>query len=119
MLHTLVLGASTKPHRYSFKAIERLRSYGHPVSAISRKEGRVVDVDFQIGEPKLEDVHTVTIYIAERHQAEEIDYILSLAPKRIIFNPGAENSAFYAQAKKEGIEVLEACTLVLLSTGQF
>lgn len=119
MYHTLVLGASTKPHRYSFKAIERLLSKGHPVSAISRKEGRVADVDFQIGEPELEDVHTVTMYIAERHQAEEIAYILSLKPKRIIFNPGAENRTFYNQAKEEGIDVLEACTLVLLSTGQF
>ncbi len=119
MYHTVVLGASTKPHRYSFKAIERLRAHGHPVSAISRKEGRVADVDFQLGEPKLEDVHTVTMYIAERHQAEEVDYILSLKPKRIIFNPGAENRGFYTQAKEQGIEVLEACTLVLLSTGQF
>jgi len=119
MHHTLVIGASTKPHRYSFKAIERLRQHGHPVSAISRKEGRVADVDFQIGKPALEDIHTVTMYIAERHQSEEIEYILSLKPKRIIFNPGSENRTFYKQAKEEGIEVLYACTLVLLSIGQF
>ena len=117
--HTVVIGASTKPHRYSYKAINRLRQHNHPVSAISRKEGKVADVDFLIGEPKLEDVHTVTMYIAPEQQAEEIDYILSLSPKRVIFNPGSENRAFMKQLESEGIETLEACTLVLLGTGQF
>ena len=116
---TLVLGASANPARYSFLAINSLRKHQHPVAAIGRKEGRVLDVDIVTEKESLGTVDTVTLYLNSTHQKEYYDYILSLHPKRIIFNPGAENEELYALAKKNGIQPLEACTLVLLSTGQY
>lgn len=116
---TLVIGASTNPNRYSYLAIDKLRQKGHPVVAIGQKEGQVLDVDIQKGQPSLEQIDTVTLYLNAKNQAEYQNYILRLHPKRIIFNPGAENDAFADEAEKAGIKVLEACTLVMLSTNQY
>jgi predicted CoA-binding protein len=116
---TLVLGASENPSRYSFLAINSLRRHQHPVAAIGRKTGRVLDVDITTEKKPLDTVDTVTLYLNPLHQKEYYDYILSLRPKRIIFNPGAENIELYDLAKNNGILPLEACTLVLLSTGQY
>ncbi|HEX6428264.1 MAG TPA: CoA-binding protein [Niastella sp.] len=116
---TLVLGASENPSRYSFLAINSLRRHQHPVAAIGRKTGRVLDVDITTEKKPLDTVDTVTLYLNPLHQKEYYDYILSLRPKRIIFNPGAENIELYELAKSNGILPLEACTLVLLSTGQY
>ena len=116
---TLVLGASENPSRYSFLAINSLRRHQHPVAAIGRKTGRVLDVDITTEKKPLDTVDTVTLYLNPLHQKEYYDYILSLRPKRIIFNPGAENVELYDLAKNNGILPLEACTLVLLSTGQY
>jgi predicted CoA-binding protein len=113
------LGASANPARYSFLAINSLRKHEHPVAAIGRKEGKVLDVDIITEKEALDTVDTVTLYLNATHQKEYYDYILSLHPKRIIFNPGAENEELYDLAKKNGIQPLEACTLVLLSTGQY
>ena len=116
---TLVLGASENPSRYSFLAINSLRRHQHPVAAIGRKTGRVLDVDITTEKKPIDTVDTVTLYLNPLHQKEYYDYILSLRPKRIIFNPGAENVELYDLAKNNGILPLEACTLVLLSTGQY
>ena len=116
---TLVLGASENPARYSFLAINSLRKHQHPVEAIGRRIGRVLDVDIATEKTPLDTVDTVTLYLNPTHQKEYYDYILSLHPKRIIFNPGAENEELYHLATKNGIQPLEACTLVLLSTGQY
>ena len=116
---TLVLGASANPARYSYLAINSLRKHQHPVAAIGLKEGRVLDVDITTKKESLDTVDTITLYLNANHQKEYYDYILSLHPKRIIFNPGAENEELYDLAKKNGIQPLEACTLVLLSTGQY
>jgi len=116
---TLVLGASENPSRYSYLAINSLRKHEHPVAAIGRKKGRVLDVDITTEKTPLETVDTITLYLNPAHQKEYYDYILSLHPKRIIFNPGAENDELYNLAQKNGIQPLEACTLVLLSTGQY
>ena len=116
---TLVLGASQNPSRYSFLAINRLRQKGHPVVAIGRREGSVADVTLIKDKIALNDIDTVTLYLNNKHQQEYHDYILSLKPKRIIFNPGAENPELEKLAEEHGIETMEACTLVLLSTGQF
>jgi uncharacterized protein len=116
---TLVIGASTNPERYAYLAINSLRKHGHEVVAIGRKEGIVNDVQIQPGKPDFEDIDTVTLYLNPAHQADFHDYVLDLKPKRILFNPGAENPEFMQQATVAGIEALEACTLVLLSTGQF
>ena len=116
---TLVLGASENPARYSFLAINSLRKHQHDVEAIGRKKGKVLDVDISTDKKPLQSVDTITLYINPNSQKEYYDYILSLQPKRIIFNPGAENDELYHLAQKNGIQPLEACTLVLLSTGQY
>jgi predicted CoA-binding protein len=116
---TLVLGASENPERYSNMAIMRLRGKGHPVVAIGHRLARTGDVDIEIEKKAFTDVDTVTLYLNPLHQAAYYDYIISLHPKRIIFNPGAENPELSALASANGIQPLAACTLVLLSTDQF
>jgi uncharacterized protein len=116
---TLVLGASENPDRYSNQAILKLRKYGHDVLAIGKKAGKVTNVEIQTQPLPTEDIETVTLYLNPLHQKPYYDYIVSLKPKRIIFNPGAENEELERIATKEGIKVLEACTLVMLSTGQY
>jgi len=118
-MKTLVYGASTNPQRYSYTAIHRLRHYGHEVVAIGIREGAVNDIKLLTGHPELKDIHTITLYLGSSRQSDHIDYLLSLSPQRIIFNPGTENHHFAQQATANNIEVLEACTLVLLSTGQY
>ena len=116
---TLVLGASDNPSRYSYLAIKRLRSQGYQVHAIGRRHTFVADVTIETEKIKWENIHTVTLYLNPMHQTEYYNYILELKPERIIFNPGAENDDLLEMANKNGIETLEACTLVLLSTGQY
>jgi predicted CoA-binding protein len=116
---TLVLGASGNPERYSFLAVNRLREKGHPVVAIGKKKLKVADVDVDTVKKDEPGIDTVTLYLNPTNQREYYDYILSIHPKRLIFNPGAENSELAALARAKGIEPVEACTLVLLSTGQF
>src|SRR5215210_5949834 len=88
---TMVLGASPNPARYSYLAINRLRAHKHPVVAIGKREGKVADVSLIKETPNMEDVDTITLYLNANNQKQYYDYILSLHPKRIIFNPGAEN----------------------------
>ncbi len=116
---TLVLGASDKPDRYSNIAVRRLVQYQHPVLAIGRKAGRIETVEIVTGTPHQENVDTVTLYLNPANQRPFYDYILSLKPKRIIFNPGTENEELESLAQNKGIPTIEACTLVLLSTGQY
>ncbi len=116
---TLVLGASDNPARYSYLAIQRLRKYGHPVVGIGRKNTKVDDVNIDKEKIPATDIDTITLYMNPTHQQEYYDYILSLKPKRIIFNPGTENDKLVELAKEKNIETMEACTLVLLSTGQY
>ena len=116
---TLVLGASGNPSRYSYLAIHKLRSHGHPVVAVGRKTALVGDTEITTAREPVEDIDTVTLYMNEQHQREYYDYILSLKPKRIIFNPGAENEELRKLAEKNGIKTLDACTLVMLSTNQY
>lgn len=113
------MGASDNPSRYSYLAIKRLNAAQHPVTAIGIRKGNVDAVPIITEHPKIEDIDTVTIYLNENNQRQYYDYILSLHPKRIIFNPGAENDELANLAEANGIEVMEACTLVLLSTGQY
>ncbi len=116
---TVVLGASDNPSRYSFLAINRLKNLQHPIVAIGRKAGTAAGVQIATEQLPAEGVDTVTLYLNAANQKQYYDYILSLHPKRIIFNPGAENYELYALAEKNGIEPVEACTLVMLSTGQY
>ena len=114
-----MLGGSTNQSRYSNRAIRKLRSYGHPVVSIGNRKGSVADVTIEKGTPEFKDIHTVTIYLSAKNQRQYHDYIIGLKPQRIIFNPGAENSELAAMAKKENIEVVEYCTLILLDTNTF
>ena len=116
---TLVLGASDNPARYSYLAINLLRGKEHPVVAIGRKPMKVADVEVEAEKKAFADVDTVSIYLNPANQKPYYDYILSLHPRRIIFNPGAENPELAALALSGGILPQEACTLVLLSTGQY
>ena len=116
---TLVLGASQNPARYSYLAMQRLAAHQHPVVALGAKKGQVGDTVIETEKKAFDDVDTVTMYLNPLRQKEYYDYILSLHPRRIIFNPGAENDELADLAEKEGIKTQEACTLVLLSTGQF
>ena len=116
---TLVLGASENPERYSNKAIHRLRIHNHPVVAIGNRAGKVEDVEIIKEHPPIEDIDTVTLYLNPANQKPYYDYIISLKPERIIFNPGTENDELERLAVKAGIKVQEACTLVLLGTGQY
>lgn len=116
---TLVLGASEDPMRYSNIAIKRLRSNGHEVVAVGKKPGKIGDVTIGTATEDIKDLDTVTLYLNPAHQRQYYNYILSLHPKRVIFNPGAENDELYDLAKSGGIQPVEACTLVMLSTGQF
>ncbi|MGH2552109.1 MAG: CoA-binding protein [Chitinophagaceae bacterium] len=116
---TLVLGASDNPSRYSYLAVQRLRHLGHPVVAIGKKNTKVADVEIQKEKKDYKDIDTITLYLNPLHQQQYYEYMLSLKPKRIIFNPGAENDVLAGLATKNNIEPIEACTLVLLSTGQY
>jgi predicted CoA-binding protein len=116
---TVVLGASENPNRYSNKAMLRLQSKGHEVIAIGKRTGNVNNMPI-ITEPTASDeVDTVTLYLNPLNQKQYYDYILSLKPRRIIFNPGTENEELEEIAEQQGIQTMEACTLVLLGTGQF
>lgn len=116
---TLVLGASANPERYSFLAINRLRKSGHPVVAIGKRQVTVADVEVENVKKSFDGVDTVTLYLGPANQKEYYDYIISLHPKRIIFNPGAENLELAKLSEQNGIQPIEACTLVMLSTGQY
>jgi predicted CoA-binding protein len=116
---TMVLGASPNPSRYSYLAVHRLRAGEHPVVAIGKREGKVADITITKEHPDLNDVDTITLYLNANNQRQYYDYILSLHPKRIIFNPGAENDELAKMAVEKGIQPLQACTLVMLSTGQY
>ncbi len=116
---TLVLGASSNPSRYSYLAINSLRDKDHDVIAIGRRSGKVSDVEIGTAKKSIENLDTVTLYLNATHQKEYYNYIFSQNPKRIIFNPGAENEELAAMAKNKEVATMEACTLVLLSTGQY
>lgn len=116
---TLVIGASENPSRYANIAINRLVSYNHPVVALGLREGEVAGVPIETGEPQFKDIDTVTLYLGPPRQPQYYDYILSLDPQRVIFNPGTENPEFYKLLRDKGVEVEVACTLVLLATSQY
>ena len=116
---TLVLGASENPSRYSYLAMQKLKSKNHPVVAIGRRKGLVGDTKIITEEEAFDNLDTVTLYLNPENQKPYYNYILSLNPRRIIFNPGTENEELENLAREKGIETLEACTLVMLSTGQY
>ena len=116
---TLVIGASENKQRYSNLAVRKLLAHDHPVVAIGRRPGMIENIEIITEHVPMNDIDTVTLYLKPTNQKPYYDYILSLKPRRIIFNPGAENEELELMAKNNGIKTLEACTLVMLSTSQY
>ena len=119
MRKTVVLGASPNSKRYSFLAVQRLVESHKDVVAVGRREGEVSGIKILTDRPEIENVDTITLYIGSANQPPWYDYILSLKPQRIIFNPGTENRELEKLAETEGIECTVACTLVMLSAGTY
>ncbi|BDC98562.1 CoA-binding protein [Persicobacter psychrovividus] len=121
MKKTIIIGASPNDARYSYKATKMLSEFRHPVIPLGIRSGNIEGHEIlSLSEKKhYEDIDTVTLYLSPENQGSYIDYILSLHPKRVIFNPGTYNPAFIEQLEEAGIEAQEACTLVLLRTHQY
>ena len=116
---TVVLGASTNQSRYSFIATNKLLNHGHEVIPVGIKKGEIAGHSILNGQPEIEAVDTVTLYIGPRWQKEYYDYIRSLNPNRVVFNPGTENEELYKILSNDGIEAIEACTLVMLAANTY
>lgn len=116
---TVVLGATPNSARYAYLATMRLVQYGHEVVPLGIRDGNIAGIEIRKGMPVLDNVDTITLYLNAGRQREYYDYILSLNPKRIIFNPGAENPELKKLAREKGIETIEGCTLVMLSIGVY
>jgi uncharacterized protein len=119
MKRTLIIGATSNPSRYAYLAAQKLKNYGHPVLLLGRRKGFALGEEIHLEKTDWQDVDTVTLYINPSHQPEYYDYIISLNPKRVIFNPGTENPEFENMLALKNIIPIEACTLVMLSIGQF
>ncbi|WP_166332419.1 CoA-binding protein [Sphingobacterium chungjuense] len=119
MKKTLILGASTNPARYSYLVANKLTRKGHTIVNVGLKQGSVAGVEIEPAETVHTDIDTITLYVGPRNQAVYYDYILDTKPRRLIMNPGTENPELSEKATAAGIEVVEACTLVMLNTGQF
>jgi uncharacterized protein len=119
MKKTLVIGASENPERYSYKAIQMLKEYGHEVVALSKKAGKIDETLFLTTKDEIPSIDTVSLYVGPKNQSEYYDYVIKLAPNRVIFNPGTENPEFEQMLHENNISPIEACTLVMLRTGQY
>jgi predicted CoA-binding protein len=115
----VVLGASPNPDRYSYKAVKRLVSNNHQVVAIGKRKGFIGDIPIITGQPEIKDVHTVLMYLAPYHQGEIFDYVISLKPKRVVFNPGTESPEFEEWLESYDIKVVHDCSLLMMASGRF
>lgn len=119
MKKTVVLGASPNPARYSFKAVRRLKNKGYNVIPVGFRPGVIDELLIKKGTPHIDNVHTISMYIGEQRQRDFYDYILSLEPTRVIFNPGTINLSLMEKLKQKGIEVVDDCMLVMLDEKRF
>lgn len=119
-MKTLVIGASEKAERYSNKAVKSLIAHNHDVIALGNRAGQIehTPIITQLNN-NISDIDTITMYIGAKHQTQYFDFIKSVKPRRIILNPGTENLELEKLAKQENIEIMHACTLVMLSTNQY
>jgi len=116
---TLIIGASSKEERFSYMAAERLLAHGHEIELLGKRPDTVFGKTIDTEKKPYEDIDTVTLYLSDKFQKEYYDYILALKPKRVIFNPGTENQELEELLTENHIEAREACTLILLNTGQY
>jgi predicted CoA-binding protein len=116
---TIVIGASTNPSRYSYKAVTALRNHGHEVIAYGRKKGSIGETPIITELNGIDEVDTITVYISKNNQSDLLKLIKEIMPQRVIFNPGAENFDIIPEITALGIESIEACTLVMLNIGNY
>lgn len=118
-MKTLILGASSKHHRYSNMAALSLLRRGFKIELVGKDKGEVSGIPIKQNIAEVSDIDTITLYLNPMHQTNYQDFILNLKPRRVIFNPGTENPAFQQKLIENNIEAIEACTLVMLSTGEY
>ncbi|QJW88982.1 CoA-binding protein [Spirosoma taeanense] len=116
---TLIIGATEKPDRYANRAAHSLLRHGYDIELLGLRQGQIQGHTIRTGHPDLDNIDTVTMYVGPRNQPGYYDYIKRLKPRRVIFNPGAENPGFERELRSAGIEPIEACTLVMLSIGTY
>lgn len=116
---TIVIGASDNVERYSYKATIALQKHKHEVFPIGIRSGKINDLSIITDKPMIENVDTITLYVGPQNQNAWKEYIFNIHPKRVIFNPGTENLEFQKALESKGIEPVEACTLVMLSIGNY
>lgn len=119
MKKTIILGASSKPERYSAKALKMLKEFKHEVVAFGAREDELEGIKIHKKIHAEKDVHTITLYLNPTRQKEYYDFILEQKPQRVLFNPGTENKELQRKLEDKGILYEEACTLVLLRTGAY
>lgn len=119
MKKTVVLGATDNPSRYAYLAANKLKRYGHPVIPVGIRKGEVAGEQIITDKTPITDVDTVTLYVGTNNLPSWYDYILSLKPKRIIFNPGTENDELEKKARAANIDTIHGCTLIMLSVGEY
>lgn len=119
MKTTVVIGASPNASRYAHKAVVSLASHGHHVEPVGLRNGTINGIEIHTDKPAFDEVDTVTLYVGPANQPAWYDYILSLNPRRVIFNPGTENKELLQMLRERGIETEQACTLVLLATNGY
>lgn len=119
MKRTIVLGASTNPNRYSNKACLKLIKNNIPIIPMGIKKGFIEGIEIENSRPQYSNIHTITLYLNPTNQKDWCDYLISLKPKRIIFNPGTENKDFMELCLKNLIEVVQDCTLVMLNNSVY
>ena len=119
MSKTVVLGASPKHKKFSYKCVKSLLRHGFEPVPVGRAEGQIEGIDILTGQPEIEDVDTISLYLNGAKQEEYSDYIISLKPRRVIFNPGTHNQDFIDRIKENGIEVVSDCALLMLSAGTY
>lgn len=116
---TLVMGASMNPGRYSNIAVRKLKYNHYPVVAMGLREGEIYGVRIEKPFTRFDEIHTVTLYMGPAVLKQYHEYIVALKPSRVIFNPGTEDPEFQMRLSNEGIEVVEACTLIMISSDQY
>lgn len=119
MKKTLIIGASTNPERYAYKAANMLVAHKHEIVLLGIREGELLGEIIHTDKPVFDDIDTITLYVSAKNQPEWYDYILQTKPKRLIFNPNTENDELKALAEANNIQTEYACTLVLLASGQY
>lgn len=119
-LTVAVLGASAKPQRYSYKCVELLKEHGHKVIPVTPAKVEILGImPVSSMEEIKEEVDILTMYVNAERSTALTNTIISLNPRKIIFNPGAENPELRKTCEANGIKTESACTLVLLNTNQF